>query len=296
MATEKKNTPTVTKTAVKPATAAIINPFARDKNLNAGAVQIEESKAMAEVLGRMQVAKMFPRDEAAAFDKIMESCALKSLAEDAEYSYPRGGEKVSGPSIRLAEEMARLWGNIEYGLRELSQAAGFSEMEAYAWDIQTNTYSSLKFKVKHERTSRANGTVSLTDQRDIYEHTANLGARRKRACILALFPSVLKDSAVAKCRQTLIGDTSNIAERVQKMVIEFKKFSITEKQIEKRLGHPIVKMTPDEFGEMLGIHNSLRDGITKIGDWFEGADKTDTGSATGQLNAAINNQSGGEMV
>jgi len=33
-------------------------------------------------------------------------------AEVASYEYPRGNEKVSGPSIRLAEVLAQCWGNM----------------------------------------------------------------------------------------------------------------------------------------------------------------------------------------
>ena len=63
-----------------------------------------------EVQAAMVIAKKFPRDEAKAFDKIMRSCQRKGLAEQAEYTYPRGGQKVMGPSIRLAESIAQNWG------------------------------------------------------------------------------------------------------------------------------------------------------------------------------------------
>jgi hypothetical protein len=50
------------------------------------------------------------------------------MAETAFYSYPRGGQTVSGASIRFAEELARCWGNIEYGIKELSRDKDKSEM------------------------------------------------------------------------------------------------------------------------------------------------------------------------
>ena len=42
------------------------------------------------------------------------------------HAFPRAGETVSGPSIRLAEMLAAVWGNIEYGIRELSRKEGAS--------------------------------------------------------------------------------------------------------------------------------------------------------------------------
>src|SRR5437868_1985943 len=142
-----KNEETKTKTAVArqqpsqaPATAEKFNPFARkDGHINAGTVAIEESRAVAEAMGKLYVAKNYPRDEAASYEKVMRSCTRPSLADSAEYSYPKGGKNITGASIRLAEELARGWGNIEYGIRELSQRDGESEMEAYCWDLETNT-------------------------------------------------------------------------------------------------------------------------------------------------------------
>src|ERR1044072_1729430 len=132
-----------------------VNPFAKRgaPGLNQGTVAIEESRAVAEAMGKLYLAKKFPRDKAAAFDALMEECSRATMAEEAEYSYPRGGETVSGPSIRLAEAMARVWGNIDYGIRELSEDEDSTEIEAYCWDLETNTISSQKFRVKKERST-----------------------------------------------------------------------------------------------------------------------------------------------
>ena len=78
------------------------------------------SRQAQEVQGAMVIAKRFPRDEVESFNRIMQSCKRKSLAESAMYEYPRGGTKVSGPSIRLAEAMAQNWGNIDFGITELA--------------------------------------------------------------------------------------------------------------------------------------------------------------------------------
>ncbi|MBQ7110481.1 MAG: hypothetical protein IJO06_04585 [Thermoguttaceae bacterium] len=43
----------------------------------------------------------------------MTACQRPGLASVAVYVYPRGGSKISGPSIRLAEEIARNWATSE---------------------------------------------------------------------------------------------------------------------------------------------------------------------------------------
>ena len=61
---------------------------------------------------------------------------------------------ISGPSIRLAEVLARNWGNVTFGMEVLERGVakngvGFSAIRAFAWDLQTNTYVSRHFEVKH---------------------------------------------------------------------------------------------------------------------------------------------------
>ena len=141
------------------------------------------SRQAQEVQGAMVIAKRFPRDEVESFNRIMQSCKRKSLAESAMYEYPRGGTKVSGPSIRLAEAMAQNWGNIDFGITELEQKNGESQVMAYAWDLETNTRQVKIFSVPHVRGTKK-GNVPLTDPRDVYEMVANQGARRLRSCIL----------------------------------------------------------------------------------------------------------------
>ena len=159
---ENENAPTVTQPPALP-----VNPFQRQnaEHVNAGAVTIESERAIAEAQAKMVIAKRFPRDEYAAMQRILSACSRESLAQEAFYSYDRGGSKVTGPSIRLAEVLASCWGNVEYGINELSRRDGESEMQAYCWDLETNTYSQQKFTVAHLRDKRGGGVAPATAPR-----------------------------------------------------------------------------------------------------------------------------------
>ncbi len=248
-----------------------INPFAprgMAEHVNQGTVNIEQSRAVTEAQGKLILAKKFPRDEALAYSKIMNSCSRPTLAASGEYAYPRGGQTVSGPSIRLAEELARCWGNIEYGIRELSRQQGNSEMEAYAWDLETNTYSSQKFTVRHIR-DKTGGAQALTAERDIYELTANMGGRRLRARLLAILPPDLVEAAVNQCRKTLAGDTSlPIADRVRSMVDKFSQVGVTEKHLRAYLNKSLDEIIPEEIATLAGVFNSIKNGQAGVGDFF----------------------------
>ena len=243
--------------------------MAQMENVNQGTVAIEASRAIAEAQGKLVIAKRFPRDEVQAYNRVAQACQRKGIAEKAFYSYNRGGGTVSGPTIRFAEELARCWGNIDYGIKELSQDDGKSEMQAYAWDLETNAQSVQNFTNPHIREVGGKAKI-LTSQRDIYEINANMGARRLRSRILAILPNDLVDMAIAECKKTLAGNNDEpLIDRVKKMVVAFSKIGVTQEQIEKRLGRKVDTMTVDDFTDYIGIYNAIKQGESKIAEWFE---------------------------
>ncbi|WP_110929739.1 hypothetical protein [Paenibacillus bouchesdurhonensis] len=214
-------------------------------------------------------AKQFPRDQQLSFNRIMQACQRKKLAEEAAYEYPKGGSRVSGPSIRLAEVLAQNWGNMEYGVIELEQVNGVSKMEAYAWDIETNTRRSMIFNVKHER--KAKGRIDkLDDPRDVYELTANMGARRVRACILGVIPGDIVDAAMEQCKQTLInGYDEPLADRVRNALLKFQeKYGVTKEMVEEFLGCSQDSFTENDYLRLGGVWKSLTDNMAKREDYF----------------------------
>jgi len=247
------------------------NPFGDRQmaaHVNHGTVSIEQSRAVTEAQGKLLLAKRFPRDKFRAYEEIMESCSRPGIAAAGEYAYPRGGQTVRGPSIRLTEELARCWGNIDYGIRELSRTDGVSEMESYAWDLETNTITSQKFTVRHIRDKKGGGQA-LTDERDIYEVTANMGARRLRARLLAILPPDIVDAAVTQCRNTLAGKTDEpIADRVRRIMGAFSKYGIGEKHIEKYLDKTCEDITPEDIADLQGVFNSVKGGQASAADFF----------------------------
>jgi len=261
--------------------------------INAGTVEIESQRAVAEALGKLKGAREYRRSLKVVEADIKFACAKRSLADAAFYTYGRGGAAVTGPSIRLAEELARCWGNIEYGIRELSRQGDRSEMEAYCWDLETNTISSQKFSVRHFRDTSSGGKV-LTTERDIYEVTANMGGRRLRARILAVLPKWYSDLAVEECRRTLSGENKAtdekvvpLADRIKNMAARFAKYGVKPEDIEARAGKKMAALTSEDLIELQGVFNSLREGNSTKEELFAPAGQTDGHASTGGAAAAI---------
>lgn len=225
----------------------------------------------------MIIAKRFPRDEIDAERKIKLACSRPEFAaaKDVVYLYPRGGESISGPGIRMAEMMARAWGNMRFGFEELSRdtVKGESLIEAYAWDLESNVEETRTFVLPHKMI--ANKKVKhLTDPRDLYEYIANNAKRRQRDCILHLIPKNVVDAATAQVRsvrrQAESGKVKEpLVDQIKKMVFAFSGVGVNQEMLEARLRHKIDLVVESEISEYLEIFNSIKDGETKRGDWFK---------------------------
>lgn len=260
-----------------------------------GLISVEQQRAIAQVQAAMIVARSMPRDRKQALDLILQDCTDPDLAEDAEYEYSRGGSKISGPSIRLLETVARRWGNMESGIKEIARYDGYSEFEAFAWDMETNFRDSKVFQVKHWRDTKQGG-YQLTDERDIYELGANMGARRKRACMEAVIPQDIVRQAAEQCQVTLKTKIEVTPELIEEMLDRFGKFGVSKEMIEKRIQRHITALTPGLAMQLKRIYNSLKDGMSQPTDWFdaivpaEGDAKPQTGAAG--LKSAVSGKGG----
>lgn len=233
--------------------------------------EVKSQREASEIQAMVFMAKQFPRNQIQAADRILNACTRQTLADSAVYSYPRGGQNVEGPSIRLAEVLAQNWGNLDFGIRELSQENGVSTVEAYAWDLETNVRQAKVFQVAHKRMAKG-GTKTLTDPRDIYEMVANQGSRRLRACILSIIPGDIVEAALAQCSITQaasVGATpEEIKETIRKLTATMEKFGITAENIQDRYQCRLEAIRPAQIVELRKIYTSLKDGMSKPSDWF----------------------------
>lgn len=232
--------------------------------------EMSKMRAVQEIQAALVIGKKFPRDEISAEQNILTACKRFGLAEKATYSYPRAGQKISGPSIRLAEVLAMSWGNLKYGFRELEQIKGASIIEAFCWDVQTNTHVSRQFTVHHFMQLKEGRKKILTDPRDIYEMCANYAQRRVRAAILELIPGDVVEKALRQCRATLeVGEKAEpLIDRIKRVVNAFGSLSVTKEMLEKRLGHGAETINVAEIADLQEIYNSIKDGQSKREDWF----------------------------
>lgn len=230
------------------------------------ATAVEQSRAIAEVQAQVIVAQQMPRNVDVAVSEVMRSCAQRSLAEKAFWRYPRGGQQLTGESIILAKELARCWGNINYGIAELRRDddAGESEMLAFAWDLQTNTRPSTTFIVPHVLDT-TNGRKRLVDVRDVYENNTNMASRRVREMIFNVLPPWLTEDAKTACYATLAADDrdgSTLAERAATAVARYEKIGVRADQLVRKVGAPQARWSAGDLAQLAVIWRSIERGET----------------------------------
>jgi len=230
--------------------------------------QVEQSRAVAEVQASIVLARANPRNEEMAQMKIMNACKRKSLAEQSAYSFKRGTSLIEGASIRLVEVIARYWGNLNFGFREVGRGEGYSEVEAFAHDLETNNRVTRQFQARHWRDTKSGG-YAIKEERDKYELVANMAQRRVRACLVGIIPGDIVESARDACTATIqasIGDTQAATEKIIKA---FSGFDVTPEMIESHLQRKLRSIVPADIVNLRRIYQSIKDGIAGVDEFFD---------------------------
>jgi hypothetical protein len=242
------------------------------------ATAIEQAKAVAEVAAAVRVAQDIPRDLATVIREMETSCSQPALANRAFYSVPRAGGRIEGSSVHLARELARCWGNVDYGIRELRRddEAHESEMQAWAWDQQANVRSSRSFIVKHKRMAKDRKTgvkaqELLVDLADISNNNNSQAARALRETIFTVLPVWFREQAEAIATKTLNGETDGKTPEQRKAdaIRHYEQqWNVTREQLERRLDRPVAQWTSQDVGFLLVLNGELSRGEKRVEDEF----------------------------
>lgn len=245
------------------------------------ATAVEQARAVAEVQAAVVVAQQVPRDAGRVWADMEHACKRRGLADRAFYSVRNRG---TGPSVHLARELARIFGNVQYGVHELRRddVAGMSEIQAFAWDVEKNVRSTRTFQVPHARMAKGERSP-LTDLQDVYLNNQNIGARAVRECIFTVLPADFTDKAQELCHDTIRnGDGTPLADQITALIKGFAdEFDVKLPRLEAKIGRPRSGWQPGDVASMRIAWGSLRRGELTIEDAFPQA-KVSAAELTGE--------------
>lgn len=163
----------------------VLSSEGRARGENNAIVAGAAERKRAEIESALVLAKRFPRREQDAFVRVMEMCERSAFANGAVYSYPRGGQTIEGPSVNLARQAERVWGNMVSGFEVLAMDGEYVHLRGYAMDLETNTTKVQEHRFrqriqrKNKRT-RETEWLEIQDERELRELIGRQGSILER--------------------------------------------------------------------------------------------------------------------
>ena len=241
----------------------------QSNNPLAGIQSPRAAEEVARVLGQIQIAKSFPRDMYAVQQEIGSAFSRMTLASEAVYTFSRGGNVITGPTIRTLEQVASCMQNIVSGYEEVETNAEqhWTKIRCYAFDQERNTRSEATVIVSHKRTGKNQDW--LTDPRDIQETIKSQASRNIRSCLQRIIPQDIVESALEVADSTVKKNVQITAKTVENLVEAFKKFGVNREMLEAFIQREVTAITADQYLRLQRIWVSLRDGVAKTEDFFD---------------------------
>lgn len=218
-----------------------------------------------EIDSQIATARAFPRS-IAKFQKEAEAlaCFDEDTAATMRYCLEKGGKKIEGGSIRLAEIAAYCWQN----LRAESNIESIDETHVTAvgmvHDLERNV--AYRHRVKRKILDKYGKRYS----QDMIGTTCNAACSiALREAIFKAVPRVFINQIYEKAKVVAIGNAASRKLRVERVVMLFGQKGVTEKQILIKLGrNGIDEITLDDLDLLQGFRTSINDGDSTIEDIF----------------------------
>lgn len=242
--------------------------FTEDKPVEAMPLSALDTQVRAEFDVAIATAKRFPRS-LDSFLKRAEGMATVSVdvAAACEYTLPRkkqNGEKIQGPSIRLAEIVAAQYGNLRIGARIIEEGETHVVAQGIAHDLESNV----------SYTSEVRRGIRTKEGK---RYTADMiGVTCNAACAVALRNAIFKAIPFAliapiaeKAKAVAIGTAETLKARRDKLIAWFAAKGIDKARVFAALevkGEEDINL--EKMHDLNGIWNAVRDGETSLEEAF----------------------------
>lgn len=213
---------------------------------------------------QISTAKAYPRNIKRATDNAIAIVTMdKQTAETCNYSVPRGGKTITGPSVHLAKILAQVWGNLRVEAKVISIDARQLTSESVCFDLENN----LAIKTQVKRSIIGKHGRFNDDMITVTGNAANSIALRN--AVLSVIPRAIVDKVYRCAKDTITGDLSDTTKLIKKRKQVFDAFKdtygLTEKEVLSVIGKAALEhVTPDDIVVLIGIGTAIKDGDTSV--------------------------------
>jgi hypothetical protein len=224
-----------------------------------------EAQERAQIDVQIATARRYPRDIVKAREKMLSFAKLdQDTAQSCFYTLKRQGKVIQGPSIRLAEIALSCYGNIRGAARVIDNDGRKITCQGVCIDLENNVAISMEVQ------RRITNSEGYTYSDDMQIVTANAGsAIALRNVVFKVIPRALIDPVYEAAMDYAIGKGRPQAERWQRAVNAFQGMGVFPDQMLKfvKKTDPL-KVTDEDFKQLLGLHTALKDGEITIESAF----------------------------
>lgn len=237
------------------------------------------ARERAAVEARFVMAARFPRNYDLARTRLLARAESPRFAEVAQYAKPVGGKKVHGASIRMMEEVARQFGNIDLQAPVVFDDATRRIVRVSATDLESNYTASVDVILektverKNPRQgdevlgSRANSqgdTVYLIradEDAFLVKQNANV-SKARRECIRAVVPGDLVEEAMERCADTRRSEVKKDPAAARNRIADsFYALGVMPNQLCEFLNKPSLEAVTEAEVELLrAIYSAMKEG------------------------------------
>ena len=214
---------------------------------------------------QIATAKKFPRS-IARFLKEAEAlvCLNKRVAATCFYEIPRGGKKISGPSVRLAELAQNAWGNIRVSAMKTGDDGKYVTATAVGLDLEKNNGVSV---TAEQQVVGSKGERYSDDM--VRVASAAACAKARRNAIFALIPRTFIEELERMAREVARGTMETIDADREAYLEECRKISVPRADVFRTLGiEGKADMTLDHLEQLAGYLNAIKEKHATIDEIF----------------------------
>lgn len=228
-------------------------------------VSVVDAQARAEFDIQVATAKRYPRNLTKVHEGALAAVTYsKEVAESCMYSVPKAGQRITGPSVRLAEIMVTNWGNFraKWDLLEINH--DYVLVQGMAFDLETNVAMSVNVR---RRIVDKNGKRY---GEDVIETTvAAAGAIAYRNAVFKIIPLAFVQPIYDAARELAVGAETEFDKQRQKFVKHFQALGIPTPTLLQHLGKAkVTDIRRDDIEYLIGVLNAIKDDNTKLDDIF----------------------------
>lgn len=230
----------------------------------------------AEIDQQIATARAYPRKIKNVISSIVSLATLdEETAQECLYALIRRKKKdsddeenkpIEGPSIRLAEIAAQMYGNCRIDARviHVDRTEKFVEAEGLFHDLETNMLSRSTVR---RRISTKHGRLFSDDMIVVTGNAAC--AIAKRNAILAGVPRGVYRPAYQAARAIVAGTAETLSKKRENAIKAFASFGVTPAQIMDTLGvSSELEIKVDHVATLRGMYSALKNGEATVEEMF----------------------------